>query len=158
MLLNMKPSIYNFIMKKLYAITVALVLLAMFFFSCSKMPVYPQAPFDGVGVRIDLKELQEKKPVFYTFYDGKDRINYFVLKLDGSYQSYFDACAKCYHKKMGYRLTDNRLVCRACDVNYSLHDLKEGIGSCYPIKLEGRVDGDVYVIGKRAIVGGGKYF
>ncbi|HSB31888.1 MAG TPA: Fe-S-containing protein [Candidatus Sulfobium mesophilum] len=158
MLLNVKLSIYNFTMRAVNATAASLSILALFFFSCSKMPVYPQAPFDGVGVRVALKELQEKEPVFYTFFDGKNSINYFVLKLDGSYQSYFDACAKCYHKKMGYRLAGNRVVCRACDVNYSLHDLKEGIGSCYPIRLEGRVDGDVYVIDRKAILGGGKYF
>ncbi len=159
MLLIMKSSIYNFnMMKCLNAITAVLGLLALFFCSCSKMPVYPQAPSDNAGVRIALKELQEEKPVFYTFYDGKKRINYFVLKFDGSYQSYFDACAKCYHKKMGYMLTGSRVVCRACDVNYSLNDLKEGIGSCYPIKLEGRVDGGVYVIDRKAILAGLKYF
>jgi uncharacterized membrane protein len=133
-------------------------ILVLLFCSCSKMPVYPQAPFEGTSVRIALKELQEKKPVFYTFHEEKNSINYFVVKLDGYYQSYFDACAKCYRRKNGYRPLGDRIVCRACDVNYSVYDLKEGIGSCYPIKLEGRVEGDVYVIDRKAILEGKKYF
>jgi uncharacterized membrane protein len=122
------------------------------------MPVYPQASFDGNSVRIAVKEFQEKEPVFYTFRDDRSRINYFVVKLDGAFQSYFDACAKCYLKKSGYRRDGNRIVCRTCDVNYSVNDLKEGIGSCYPIKLEGRVEGDVYIIDKEALLAGKKYF
>ncbi len=132
--------------------------MAIFLLGCSKMPVYPEAAYSGYGVKIPLNDLEEKKPVFFTFHDGKNKINYFVVKTDGSYQSYFDACAKCYRKKNGYRLEGSRIICRACDVNYSVNDLKEGIGSCYPIKLEGRVEGDVYVIDKEAILAGGKFF
>ncbi len=133
-------------------------ILAIFFCSCSKMPVYQQAPLDGKSVRIAIRELQEKKPVFYTFRENNDSINYFVVKLDGNYQSYFDACAKCYRKKRGYRIVRDRIICRACDVSYSVYDLKEGIGSCYPIKLEGRVEGDFYVIDRKVILEGKKYF
>ncbi len=135
-----------------------LSILIFLFCSCSKMPVYPQAPLQGTSVRIALSDLHEKKPVFYTFRAEKGSINYFVVKLDGSCQSYFDACAQCYRKKRGYRPAGDRIVCRACDVNYSVYDLKEGIGSCYPIKLEGRVKGDVYEIDGRAILEGKKFF
>ena len=109
-------------------------------------------------MKILLHDLDEKKPVFFTFHDGKNKINYFVVKTDGSYQAYFDACAKCYRRKNGYALEVGRVICRTCDVNYSVNDLKEGIGSCYPIKLEGRVEGNVYVIDKKAILAGEKYF
>lgn len=139
-------------------VVMILGLLAFFFCCCSKMPVYPEAPFDGIVVKIPLRELPEKKPVFYTFRAEKNSINYFVVKLDGSCQSYFDACGQCYRKKSGYRPVGDRIVCRACGVNYSVYDLKEGIGSCYPIKLEGRVKGDVCEIAGKAILEGKKYF
>jgi uncharacterized membrane protein len=147
--------IYNSFMNKT---VITLSLLTFLFCCCSKMPVYPQASFDGIVVKIPLIELWEKKPAFYTFHTEKNSINYFVVKVGGSYQSYFDACGKCYRKKSGYRPVGDRIVCRACDVNYSVYDLKEGIGSCYPIKLEGRVEGDVYVIDGKAILEGKKYF
>jgi uncharacterized membrane protein len=139
-------------------IAVMTIIMALFVYGCAKMPVYPQAPSDGTGVKIALKELREKKPVFYTFHAGKNDINYFVVKLDGYYQSYFDACGKCYRKKGGYLPEGDRVVCRTCDVTYSISDLKEGIGSCYPIKLEGRVEGDFYIIDNKAILAGGRYF
>jgi uncharacterized membrane protein len=127
-------------------------------FSCAKKPVYPEAHFDGEDVRIVLNEMQEKKPVFFTLHvDGKG-INYFVVKVDGEVQSYFDACAKCYPRKLGYRLEGERVVCRACDVHYGIEDLKGGIGSCYPIKLPGRVEGKTYVINRKDILAGGRFF
>ncbi len=136
-----------------------MIIVAAFCFSgCSKMPVYPEAPFDEAGVRIPLNKFDGEKPVFFTFYNGKSKINYFVVKTDDSYRAYFDACARCYKKKSGYRLDGSRVICQACDVNYSVNDLKVGIGSCYPIKLEGRVEGSVFVINKEAILAGGKYF
>ncbi len=135
-----------------------IIVAALCFSGCAKMPVYPEAPFDGAGVKIPLNKFEEKKPVFFTFNNGKNKINYFVVKTDGSYQAYFDACARCYRKRRGYRLDGSRVICRACDVNYSVDDLKVGIGSCYPIKLEGRAEGDVFVINKEAILAGGKYF
>jgi uncharacterized membrane protein len=133
--------------------------LLLLFSSCSKKPVYTGALFDGNRVRIELKSLPEKKAVFYTFHYGDNKgINYFVIKLNGEVQSYFDACVKCYPKRLGYRPHNDRLFCRACDVDYSVHDLKDGIGSCYPIKLNGTVDGGFYLIDKKDLLQGLKYF
>ena len=125
---------------------------------CARKPVYRQAPVEGGSVKIGLAGLQEKSPEFYTFYDKGKGINYFVLKVDGSVQSYFDACSKCYPKKGGYRLDKDRVDCRTCDVHYSINDLKDGIGSCYPIKLPGRIEGPAYVIDGKDLLAGEKYF
>ena len=130
----------------------------IFIYACAKKPVYPEARFDGADVRIVLNELKEKTPVFFTFHAGNKGINYFVVKVDGSVQSYFDACAKCYPKKAGYRLEGGRVICRACDVHYAISDLKDGIGSCYPIKLPGRLDGETYVISRKDLLAGGRFF
>jgi len=134
-------------------------ILCLVLCSCARKPVYPVAPFERGSVRIELSALSEKKPVFYTFREGKEKgINFFVLKLNGEVQSYFDACAKCYPKKKGYRQAGDRLDCRACDVTYSVYDLKEGIGSCYPIRLKGRIEAGSYVIDREDLLQGGKYF
>ncbi|MBI5639980.1 MAG: DUF2318 domain-containing protein [Nitrospirae bacterium] len=135
-------------------VAVALILVS----ACSKMPSYPQAPFDGKSVSIDIRKLGENKPVFYTFLSGQKKINYFVVRLDNSVQSYFDACAKCFPKRLGYRLDGQEVYCMACDVRYSIHELKDGLGSCYPIKLDGRAEGDLYIINKQSLLQGGKYF
>ena len=133
--------------------------IPLLFCSCAKKPVYPEAPSDGSAVRIALDQLSLKRPFFHTFYtQDKKGINYFVLRLDDSVESYFDACGKCYTKKLGYRQDGEGVFCRACDVSYSVHDLKDGIGSCYPIKLRGRVEGEYYAIETKDLLRGGKYF
>ena len=127
--------------------------------SCSKKPVYPEARFDDRNVRIELRNLIENKPVFYTFRAANGKgINYFVLKLNGDVQSYFDACAKCFPKKLGYLPVKDRLLCRVCDIEYSVYDLKDGIGSCYPIKLKGTIERGYYLIDKNDLLQGAKYF
>ena len=132
--------------------------MILLFSSCSKKPVYPGAPFDGNSVRIELARIPEQKPVFFTFYANKKGINFFLIKTNGNVESYFDACGKCYPRKLGFRLERNRVVCRTCDVSYNLDDLKDGIGSCYPIKLKGRVEGNTFVIDKQDILKGDKFF
>jgi len=140
---------------KLISFALGVVLI---FSSCSKKPVYPGAPFDGNSIRIELAEIPEKKPVFFTFSVNAKGINFFLFKADGNIESYFDACGKCYPQKLGFRLEANRVVCRACNVSYHLADLKDGIGSCYPIKLKGRVEGKTFVIDKQDILEGDKFF
>jgi uncharacterized membrane protein len=126
--------------------------------SCAKKPAYPEAPFSQGGVRIELGALPENKPVFYTFYAHGKGINYFVVRLHDGVESYFDACVKCYPQERGYLFDGDRIACRACDVRYPLVNLKDGIGSCYPIKLPGRVDGGFYFIGENDLTSGVKYF
>ena len=128
------------------------------FFFMFKKPVYPEAPLDGNSVRIDLADVPEQKPVFFTFSANTRRINFFLFKATGNVESYFDACGKCYPRKLGFRCEGERVLCRACDVSYHLDDLKDGIGSCYPIKLKGRIEGNTFVIDKQDILKGDKYF
>ena len=135
-----------------------LLSLVLLFSACSKKPVYPEAPFDGDSIRIELAVIPEKSPVFFTFTKDNRKINFFLLRRNGNIESYFDACGKCYPRKLGFSLEQDRVVCRACDVSYRLDDLKEGIGSCYPIKLEGRVEGKTFVIDRKDILKGEKFF
>jgi uncharacterized membrane protein len=132
--------------------------IIILFSSCSKKPVYREAPFDGSSLRIELAALPEKKPVFFTFFSNKLGINFFLLKRNGNIESYFDACGKCFNRKLGFRPAEEHVVCRACDVSYHLDDLKDGIGSCYPIKLKGRVEGKIFVIDKKDVLEGERFF
>ena len=80
------------------------------------------------------------------------------MKTDNDIQSYFDACAKCYPEKKGFRFEDKSLVCNLCNVGYSLHTFKEGSGSCYPFKLEGLLKDNIYEIDKESIIEGERYY
>jgi len=135
-----------------------LLCLFLLFSACAKKPVYTEAPSDGTSIRIALADIPEKTPRFFTYTAGTRKINFFLCRRNGDIESYFDACGKCYTRKLGFRLEKGRVICRACDVSYDLDDLKEGIGSCYPIKLKGRVEGDTFVIDKKEVLKGGKFF
>jgi len=134
----------------------------LFFFllliSCDRQPEYQEPSVSERGVVIEINGLKEAVPVFYTFYHDNKKINFFVIKVRGDVQSYFDACMKCYPKRLGYRIQDGHALCRACNMRYPIEGLKTGIGSCYPIILKGRMEGGKYFIDKGSITEGSKWF
>jgi uncharacterized membrane protein len=92
-------------------------------------------------------------PAFFTFrFQGKI-ISFFVLKIQGKVVSFLDACASCYPYKRGYRYKDGSVACQNCDVNFSTYQLERGLGSCAPIKIEGRIDDGKYVIAVSTLEG-----
>ena len=126
--------------------------------SCAKKPAYPEAPVSGETITIDIKTLKEETPVFYSMRHKGKRIDFFVVKMKGEAQSYFDACAKCYPEKLGYRVDGQYVICRKCDIRYSMESLKAGFGSCYPIALRGKTEGGKYLIDKKTVMEGEKLF
>ena len=121
---------------------VALALIA----SCSSQPVYTEAPINSEHVVIDTKSIKQDIPQFFTYRHAGRKISFFVVKHNNEISSFFDACHKCYPQKRGFRSEGPYIICRECNERYPLSEIKEGIGSCYPIKLEGAVDGNLYKI------------
>lgn len=126
--------------------------------ACAKKPVYPDAPVSGETITIDTKALKEESPVFYSLRHREKKIVFFVVKIKGEAQSYFDACAKCYPGKLGYRADKQYVICRKCDIRYSMESLKTGFGSCYPIALRGKTEGNRYLIDKKSVLEGERLF
>ena len=142
-------------MNKLRHLFIALAVLALA--SCADKPSYPEATVKGEEVLFSISTLAEGRPVFRSLeYEGT-KIDYIVLKTDSGVESYFDACAKCYPKKKGYRADGDHLVCVACGKRYPIEKLT-GIGSCYPLPLKGRTEGVSYIIEKKELIKGEKYF
>jgi uncharacterized membrane protein len=125
---------------------------------CTKLPQYPNPSIKDDSVVINTPGLQEKLPEFYTVEFNDGTANFFVLKVSGNVESYFDACIRCYKDKEGYRAEGGSIVCRACGVTYPLDMLKDGFGSCHPIQLQGEINGDQYIISLDDIKKGTKYF
>jgi uncharacterized membrane protein len=130
-----------------FIVVVSFLLLS----SCSHQQTYPPAPQSGPDIVIDTKDLQPEVPKFFTYrFQGKN-INYFILNIQGRVSSFLDACASCYPHKQGYRCADGSIVCRHCDMKFSVYKLEKGLGSCFPIKIEGKMENGKYVISRTVL-------
>ena len=140
----MKLSRLNTIHYVLPAALIVIILICCA--SCTRQPAYSPAPQQGTDIVVDIKDLVPETPRFYTYqFQGKN-VSFFVLKIGGKISSFFDACASCYSHKQGYRYDDGAVTCRFCNMQFSVHKLEKGLGSCYPIKIEGRTEGGKYII------------
>lgn len=114
--------------------------------ACSSQQRFPSPPMKGEDVVVQVASLPRDVPQFYSYRaKGKD-INFFVLRMQDRVLSFLDACLTCYPRKLGYEYAEGYVVCRACDTTYSIYKLEKGLGGCYPIRIEGAQDGDVYRI------------
>jgi uncharacterized membrane protein len=114
--------------------------------ACSSQPSYPPPLRQGADIVVEIAVLKAEEPKFYTYqYQGK-KINFFVCKVRDKVLSFLDACASCYTHKRGYRSDEGTVTCQDCNMKFSVHQLEKGLGGCYPIKIEGRVEGGKYLI------------
>jgi len=114
--------------------------------ACSRQPSYPPAAQLGANIVIDAASLDPETPKFYTHqYQGRN-VSYFVLTIHGNVLSFLDACASCYLHKRGYRYDSGKVTCRYCGMKFSIYQLEKGLGGCYPIKIEGRMENGKYLI------------
>jgi len=114
--------------------------------ACSRQVSYPSPARIGSDIVIDMSSLELEVPKFYTYQFQGKKVNFFVIKMDDKTLSFLDACASCYPHKQGFRCEDNAVICRYCNVRYPLGKLEKGIGNCYPIKIEGRMEKGKYLI------------
>ncbi len=122
------------------------VLFLMLPTACTRQPSYPPPAIEGTNAVIDPASLKNEIPQFFTYVHQNKGISFFVIRLNDTVQSYFDACATCYIHKRGYRYDDGVVVCRACGMRFPVYKLEKGIGGCYPIKLPGRMENGKYLI------------
>jgi uncharacterized membrane protein len=135
--------------KRLMMFALFLVTALMMCPSCSHQPSYPSAPQSAQDIIIDMEGLQPEVPKFYTYHFQGKNISYFLIKIDNKVSSYLDACASCYPHKQGYRCDDGSVTCRYCGMKFSIFQLEKGIGGCYPIKIDGRLEQREYRISRK---------
>lgn len=121
-------------MKLLY---IALSLLLLI--SCSRQPVYPVPAIEGSDIVIDAGTLGPDIPKFYTYHYRGKNINFFVIKINGEILSFLDACINCYPAKLGYRFDSGYIICKRCNVKYSVSEVEKGFGGCFPICISGHL-------------------
>ena len=128
----------NAVIRRMIALISALFYLLLI--SCSRQTVYPSAPQSGTDVVIEVAALQSEVPKFYTYhYQGKN-ISFFLLKIQDRVLAFLDACASCHPHKRGFRYENGCVSCRYCAMQFPVAKLEQGIGGCYPIKLEGKLE------------------
>lgn len=132
-------------MKEIHAVYIILVIF-MFFVSCSNQPSYPKPPQTGAEVVLDVGTLKSEVPEFFTYHYRGKRINFLVLKVNDKVFSFLDACETCYPAKKGYRFDGGRIICRECNVGYPVNEIENGVGSCIPIRIIGNIREGKYVI------------
>jgi uncharacterized membrane protein len=121
--------------------------LMMFILSaCSRQVSYPAPVRIGSDIVIDISSLEREVPKFYTFRVQNKKINFFVIKMEDRPISFLDACASCYPHRQGYRCEGTAVICRYCNLRFPIGKLEKGIGNCYPIKIEGRMENGKYLI------------
>ncbi len=123
-----------------------LVVLTAALTACSQQPVHPSPAVSGRDAVIEISTLKDEVPQFFTYHYQGRNISFFVLRLNDKVASFFDACVSCYPHKLGYKYDDGSVVCRACNMRFSVYKLEKGLGGCYPIKLEGRIENGKYLI------------
>jgi len=113
---------------------------------CSRQPVYSPANQEGANVVIEIASLQPEIPLFFTYKYQQKPISFFVIKVKDNVLSFLDACASCYPHKKGYKYGEGYVTCRACSMKFSVLQLEKGLGGCFPIKIEGKIEKGKYVI------------
>ena len=126
--------------------------------SCDRQPSYPPAPQNGTNIEIDTSSLETEVPQFHTYLFNGKKISYFVLKIDDRVVSFFDACTSCYPHKMGYSYKDGYVICRYCNLRFSVYKLEKGLGNCYPVKLDGKTVKGRYLIPLKNLEQGAEMF
>lgn len=126
---------------------ICLVLLSILLFltACSKTPAYSKAPVAGDEVTVDALSLKPDVPQFFNYHSGNKNVNFFVIKIDNEVLSFLDACLSC-KSNLGYSFSNGRFTCKECGTEYSVSEVKNGIGTCYPIRIPGKLRDSKYYI------------
>lgn len=120
----------------------------------------PRIEKDGTVLKVNLDSIGPKGGAFFSYFTSADRrVDFFVYReSDGTYRAALDACRKCYRWRKGYRLEKGSVVCRKCGETFTIDSLHEGRGSCVPIPLTSKLDGNALAIPIAELEDGARYF
>ena len=133
-----------------------IILVTLTLIACVQKPEYAPISVVGNEVAIDISLLKELVPTFYTYKHKGKRYDFFVQSSGGEIKAFIDACFKCGAERKGFEITGKRLKCRSCGESFPLNSLS-GIGSCYPIPIQGQLRGDTFYIKTSTIITKTKY-
>ena len=145
----------------LWLLSILMIAPALFIAGCTgNKGKYPVLPEENQAVSADLSAIPDGSGLFFTYPSSSGRnVDYFVYKdSSGNARAVLDACRTCYRWRKGYRLEEDQVICIKCGMKFALDGLAEGTGSCVPIALTSRREGDGLVISVSELEAGAKYF
>ncbi len=120
---------------------------------------YPLVAAEDGSMRLPLSTFDDGKAHYYTYMNGGQSIEFFVLKSqDGVVRAAFNACDVCFQSKRGYNQDGDEMVCNNCGQRFPSDQINVLKGGCNPSPLQRSVDGDYLVLLETDIVAGQGYF
>jgi uncharacterized membrane protein len=127
--------------------------------ACSESARHTPVTAENGAVKFPLEEIKERVH-FFTYKADNTNID-FLIRTDGSgnLHAHYDACYVCYMFKKGYRVEGEDLVCIECGFKFRIADeIWEEQRGCAPIDLQGKTEGDFFVIKAKDIERGKSLF
>ncbi|MHB1133796.1 MAG: Fe-S-containing protein [Chloroflexota bacterium] len=101
----------------------------------------------GGQISVPLSSLADGKARYYTLRASAKEIDFYVLKAsDGSIRAAIDSCDVCFAARKGYRQEGDEMVCNNCGQRFPSVKIGEVKGSCNPVPLGSKVEGDSVTI------------
>jgi uncharacterized membrane protein len=120
---------------------------------------YPPATAENGAVRLSAATFDDYKAHYYTYMQGDQPIEFFVLKSsDGVVRAAFNACDVCFQSQRGYSQDGDEVICNNCGLHFPADQINVVRGGCNPSPLDRTLDGDTLVIQVEDIVSGLGYF
>ncbi len=128
------------------SVKIFLILIILFFISCSTNEVFLSPEIKGNDIMIDINKLIDKMPVYYRIFNDEKKIDFFVIKGDNNIKVYLNNCRKCFSSGLGFSYEDGYLRCKTCGVRFSVDELPSGMGSCHPVIIPFYREGNKLII------------
>ncbi|WP_203471984.1 Fe-S-containing protein [Dissulfurispira thermophila] len=123
----------------------------LFLISCSQKISFLEPSTVGEDVVINIDNLTEKSPIFYKTKIDDTTIEFFVIKVKGQTHAYLNRCRRCFNSGLGFAFDKEYMRCKSCNIIIPIDELSEGIGSCYPIHVNGRLINGQYHIARKGL-------
>jgi uncharacterized membrane protein len=118
----------------------------MFAISCQRNNDIIRIKNTSGDIIVRADALAEQVPVFYAIDIKRTEIEFFVVKIDGKIYSFLNRCRKCFSSGRGFVFDNGYVRCMTCNVGFPAAAITKGVGSCYPIPVQGKSNEGAYMI------------
>ncbi len=128
------------------SVKIFFIVMILFFVSCSTNEVFLSPEIKGDDILIDINKLVDRIPVYYRIFNDGKKIDFFVIRGGNNIKAYLNNCRRCFSSGLGFSYEDGYLRCKTCGVRFSVDELPYGMGSCHPVIIPSRREGNKLII------------